>query len=150
MRIQAHIATLSIQHNQAIYPTSNTIFTFFSITVKFPRFSYQSRQNIGVGKISAKKSARKSAKKSVQTPATVHFFFIINAIFLHHASILQAWKSAILFMLLPPIWQQKGGVSTLEILTNFFLSVMAGVISYYICKWLNGRWRATSLRGSSL
>nr|DAU35713.1 MAG TPA: SCIMP protein [Caudoviricetes sp.] len=42
-------------------------------------------------------------------------------------------------MLLPPIWQQKGGVSTLEILTNFFLSVMAGVISYYICKWLNGR-----------
>lgn len=51
----------------------------------------------------------------LQTPATVHF------------------------MLLPPIWQQKGGVSTLEILTNFFLSVMAGVISYYICKWLNGR-----------
>lgn len=26
----------------------------------------------------------------LQTPATVHFFFIINAIFLHHASILQA------------------------------------------------------------
>lgn len=52
MRIQAHIVTLSIPHNQAIYPTSNTIFTFFSITVKFPRFSYQSRQNIGkkVGK----------------------------------------------------------------------------------------------------
>lgn len=26
----------------------------------------------------------------LQTPATVHFFFIINAFFLHHASILQA------------------------------------------------------------
>lgn len=26
----------------------------------------------------------------LQTPATVHFFFIINAIFLHHTSILQA------------------------------------------------------------
>lgn len=38
-----------------------------------------------------------------------------------------------------PIILMKGCVSTLEILTNFFLSVMAGIISYYICKWLNGR-----------
>ena len=41
-------------------------------------------------------------------------------------------------MLLPPIWQQKGGVP-LEILSSFFVSVMAGVVSFYICKWLNGR-----------
>jgi len=27
----------------------------------------------------------------------------------------------------------------LEILTSFFLSVMASVVAYYICKWLDGK-----------
>ena len=27
----------------------------------------------------------------------------------------------------------------MEVLANFFVSVMAGVASYYICKWLSGR-----------
>ena len=26
-----------------------------------------------------------------------------------------------------------------EILTTFLVSVIAGVVSYYICKWLDGR-----------
>lgn len=75
----------------------------------------------------------------LQTPATVHFFFIINAFFYTMPLSFRHENLLYFFLLLPPIWQQKGGVSTLEILTNFFLSVMAGVISYYICKWLNGR-----------
>ena len=25
-----------------------------------------------------------------------------------------------------------------ELLTTFLVSVLAGVVSYYICKWLNG------------
>ena len=26
-----------------------------------------------------------------------------------------------------------------EILTTFLVSIIAGVVSYYICKWLDGR-----------
>lgn len=40
-------------------------------------------------------------------------------------------------MLSHPIWQQKGGV-LVEIIISFLVSVMAGVASYYICKWLDG------------
>lgn len=36
-----------------------------------------------------------------------------------------------------PFWQQKGGV-TMDILISFFVSVMASIVSYYICKWLDG------------
>ena len=37
-----------------------------------------------------------------------------------------------------PIWQQRGG-GTMEVLTNFLVSVVAGVLCYYICKWLDRR-----------
>ena len=37
-----------------------------------------------------------------------------------------------------PIWQQRGG-GTMEVLTNFLVSVTAGVLCYYICKWLDRR-----------
>lgn len=40
-------------------------------------------------------------------------------------------------MLSHPIWQQKGGV-LVEIIISFLVSVMAGVASYYIYKWLDG------------
>lgn len=40
-------------------------------------------------------------------------------------------------MLLPSLnWQQEGGVS-MELLTSFILSVVAGVVAYYICKWFD-------------
>ena len=32
---------------------------------------------------------------------------------------------------------EKGGVSMASIL-SFFISVMASVVAYYICKWLDG------------
>ena len=37
-----------------------------------------------------------------------------------------------------PNLQQKGGVSLMEeILTSFLISVIASVVDYYICKWLD-------------
>ena len=37
-----------------------------------------------------------------------------------------------------PNLQQKGGVSLMEeILTSFLISVVASVVGYYICKWLD-------------
>ena len=35
-----------------------------------------------------------------------------------------------------PIWQQKGGVN-LELVITLMISVMANIISYFICKWLD-------------
>ena len=40
-------------------------------------------------------------------------------------------------MLLHPIQAEKG-VSSLNHIMSFLLSVMASVIAYYICKWLDG------------
>ena len=40
-------------------------------------------------------------------------------------------------MLLHPIQAEKG-VSSLNNIMSFLLSVMASVIAYYICKWLDG------------
>ena len=37
-----------------------------------------------------------------------------------------------------PIWQQKGGVVMTDILISFLISVTANVVSYYVCKWLDG------------
>ncbi|MBD5546045.1 MAG: nitrate reductase [Lachnospiraceae bacterium] len=42
-----------------------------------------------------------------------------------------------MILLSHPFWQQKGGVS-LAILVSFLISVMASVVGYYICKWLDG------------
>ena len=35
------------------------------------------------------------------------------------------------------IWQQKGG-ACMEIFVSFLVSVAASIVSYYICKWLDG------------
>ena len=35
-------------------------------------------------------------------------------------------------------WQQEGGV-VMESLVSFILSVLASVVAYYICKWLDGK-----------
>lgn len=40
-------------------------------------------------------------------------------------------------MLSHPIWQQKGG-AFVNCMVSFLVSVAAGVVSYYICKWLDG------------
>lgn len=37
-----------------------------------------------------------------------------------------------------PNWQQEGG-ERMSILISLIVSVVAGVISYYICKWLDGK-----------
>ena len=44
---------------------------------------------------------------------------------------------AILSVLPPPIMALKGGV-TMDLATSFISSVVAGVVAYYICKWLDG------------
>ena len=31
----------------------------------------------------------------------------------------------------------RKGVNRLDLITSFLVSVMAGVVSYYICKWLD-------------
>ena len=33
-------------------------------------------------------------------------------------------------------WQQEGGIG-IEILFSFIIAVVAGVVAYYICKWLD-------------
>lgn len=40
-------------------------------------------------------------------------------------------------MLSHPIWQQKGG-AFVNGMVSFLVSVGAGIVSYYICKWLDG------------
>ena len=44
---------------------------------------------------------------------------------------------AILNVLPPPIPAPKGGVP-MEQCTSFLLSVMAGIVTHYVCKWLDG------------
>ena len=39
---------------------------------------------------------------------------------------------------LPPLDRSGKGVCQLDILSSFLLSVMASVVAYYICKWLDG------------
>ena len=36
-----------------------------------------------------------------------------------------------------PFWQQKGGACMSEII-SLLVSVLASVVGYYICKWLDG------------
>jgi hypothetical protein len=36
------------------------------------------------------------------------------------------------------LWQQRE-VSELNDLVNFLLAVIAGIVSYYVCKWLDGQ-----------
>ena len=40
-------------------------------------------------------------------------------------------------MLSHPILQQKGG-AFVNSMVSFLVSVGAGIVSYYICKWLDG------------
>jgi hypothetical protein len=45
-----------------------------------------------------------------------------------------------ILMALPfSLWQQRE-VSEMNNLDNFLLAVIAGIVSYYVCKWLDG-WR---------
>ena len=36
------------------------------------------------------------------------------------------------------IWKRYGKIVMLSSLLSFILSVLAGVVAYYICKWLDG------------
>ncbi len=46
-------------------------------------------------------------------------------------------NTAIMAVLPPtPNWQQEGGES-MELLITFLVSVVAGIVAYYICKWLD-------------
>ena len=44
---------------------------------------------------------------------------------------------AIIDLLPSPILVQEGGIA-LDILISFIISVIAGVVAYYICEWLDG------------
>lgn len=44
----------------------------------------------------------------------------------------------IIVLLSYPFRQRKGGAGLTEYLYPFLISVMAGVVSYYVCKWLDG------------
>ena len=33
---------------------------------------------------------------------------------------------------------QKGGMSCMNFFTSFLLSIVASIVAYYICKWLDG------------
>ena len=37
-----------------------------------------------------------------------------------------------------PRQEQKGGVLLLDTILSFMLSILASVIAYYVCKWLDG------------
>lgn len=54
-----------------------------------------------------------------------------NLIFSHSANY------ATIYMLSHPIRQRKGG-ACMEIIISFFLSIVASIIAYYVCKWLDG------------
>ncbi|RGM01859.1 nitrate reductase [Hungatella hathewayi] len=41
-------------------------------------------------------------------------------------------------MLSHPFWQQEGGAYIMDIFT-FILSIVASVVAYFICKWLDKR-----------
>lgn len=43
----------------------------------------------------------------------------------------------ILDALSPPFRQRKGGVHV-EFIISFLASIMANIVSYYVCKWLDG------------
>jgi hypothetical protein len=54
------------------------------------------------------------------------------------APYLRILSNPVTISLLPhPIWQQRGGVKPMELLINFLVSVAAGILCYYICKWLD-------------
>lgn len=44
---------------------------------------------------------------------------------------------AIISKLPPPYWQQEGGVLMNEI-SSFIVSLMAGIVCHYLCRWLDG------------
>lgn len=41
-------------------------------------------------------------------------------------------------MLPPPRQARKGGSAVTELLVSFLISVVASIVAYYICKWLDG------------
>ena len=42
-----------------------------------------------------------------------------------------------ILIMLPPLYRHKKGVSRLNLFFSFITSVMAKVVAYYICKWLD-------------
>ena len=43
-----------------------------------------------------------------------------------------------IFIMLPPLDRYRKGVYILGVFVSFTVSVMASIVAYYICKWLNG------------
>ena len=39
---------------------------------------------------------------------------------------------------LPPLYWYRKGVYYVEVLLSFVLSILASVVAYYLCKWLDG------------
>ena len=52
---------------------------------------------------------------------------------------ISSFSHAIIFPLLIPNLATEGGVSLMEILNSFLLSILASIVAACICKWLNGK-----------
>ena len=80
--------------------------------------------------------------KSRRTCTSLSCFYYIPLPFsVHTTNIYKLWHillhCVILFMLLFPIQQRKGGVRLIEAIVSFLSAVAAGVACHYIIKWLD-------------
>lgn len=41
-----------------------------------------------------------------------------------------------MYLLAEPTWQQGGGESSMHIMENFVVSLIASIVCYYMTKWL--------------
>lgn len=63
---------------------------------------------------------------------------LLLCVYIQNYSLLPGFHTthAILYLLSHPFWQQKGGV-LVETIFSFLVSVMASIVAYYVCKWLD-------------
>ena len=73
----------------------------------------------------------------LQTPATVHFFFIINAFFYTMPLSFRHENLLYFFCCSLQSGNRKEVSRMAEILINFIMAVAAQVLAYYLCKWLD-------------
>lgn len=67
--------------------------------------------------------------------------FLANIFVITFTNISSLWImvyiDSIIKLLLPQTGNRKGGVEMLEVLISLIVSIIAGVITHYICKWLD-------------
>lgn len=48
------------------------------------------------------------------------------------------YKIDIIYNVATPRQAQKGGLTLQDLFISFILSVLASIVAYYVCKWLDG------------